>query len=309
MFNIRFYKGQPAEYVLKYVAGRITQEGLGRAFFYLQHNTQIVVIPTSTRDANFVFNETTNNFQAVTIQGQFTYRIYSPQQAASLLNFTFDPKRSAYVSEDPERLPQRIANIIQMETRRELQQRTLEETLRESQSIAATTRSRIQESRLLEPLGVELIDLFFVNARPTPEVARALEAQYRETLLRQADEAIYARRAAAVEEERTIKERERSTEIALEQQRQELIAMQGENAQREAEFKGQAIETLAAFQARASEQALAVYRTIDPRIVLAMAMKEVGAHAQRIGNLTITTEMMASLLNVPPAPPDRRRQE
>src|SRR5579862_451513 len=108
MFRIGFFKGQPTDYVIKYVGGREVRAGLGLAFFYLPHNTQIVVIPTSTRDANFVFNELTNNFQAVTIQGQFTYRIYNPAQAATLLNFAFDPQRGVYVSEDPERLPQRI---------------------------------------------------------------------------------------------------------------------------------------------------------------------------------------------------------
>src|SRR5262249_16134077 len=121
------------------------------------------------------------------------------------------------------------------------------------------------------------------------EVAKALEAQYRETLLRQADEAIYARRAAAVEEERKIKENERNTEIALEQQRQQLIALEGQNAQQEAEHKGRALETLAEFEARAAEKALAVYQSADPRIVLSVAMKEMGENARRIGNLTITT--------------------
>jgi len=301
MFDIGFFKGQPTDYVIKYVSGRITREGTGRAFYYLRHNTQIVVIPTSTNDTNFVFNETTHNFQGVTIQGQFTYRIFDPKQAASLLNFSFDPKRNAYVSEDPERLPQRITNIIQMETRREVQQRTLEETLRDSQTLAGLVLARIRQDNLLESIGVELISLYILTARPTPEVAKALEAPYRETLLRQADEAIYMRRAAAVEEERKIKENERNTEIALEQQRRQLIALEGENAQQEAEFQGRAQETLAEYQARAAEKALAVYRSTDPRIVLAIGMKEMGENAQRIGNLTITTEMLASLLNLPAA--------
>ena len=66
-------------------------------------------------------------------------------------------------------------------------------------------------------------------AKPTPEVGQALEAEYRETLLRKADEAIYARRAAAVQEERKIKENELSREIALEEQKKKLIDLQGEN--------------------------------------------------------------------------------
>jgi len=260
-------------------------------------------VPTSTRDTDFVFNELTGNFQAITVQGQFTFRIFDPMKAASLLNFTYDPRRGSYVSDDPERLPQRITNIVQMETRREILLRTLEETIRDSQAIAAAAVARIREENLLQPIGVELISLYFLSARPTPEVAKALEAPYRETMLRQADGAIYARRAAAVDEERKIKENERNTEISLEQRRQELIALQGANAQQEAEFKGRAEETLAEFQARAAEhqaaaaaKALAVYSDTDPRLVVALALKEMGENAGKIGNLTITTEMLASLL-------------
>lgn len=299
MFDIGFFKGQPTDFILKYVGGQVKQEGLGLTFLYFRHNTQIVVVPTATRDSNFIFNETTNNFQSVTVQGQFTYRIANPAQAAALLNFGWDSRRQTYVSSDPDNLPQRIANVIQMETRREIQARTLEETLRTSQAIASAALSRIQSAALLAPLGAELVSLYFLAAKPTPEVAKALEATYRETLLRQADEAIYARRSAAVAEERKIKENERRTEIALEEQRQQLIGLEGDNAQREAEFKGQAQLTLAEFEATAAEKSLAVYQTLDPRLVLAVAMKEMGENARKIGNLNITTETLASLLNAP----------
>ncbi len=259
MFGIAFFKGQPTDYVIKYVGGKLTREGMGQSFYYLTLNTQVAVIPTSTRDASFVFNELTNNFQSVTLQGQFTYRIADPVQAATQLNFAWDTRRQTYLAKDPDSLPARIANIVQMETRREIQSRTLEETLRQSQEIAAATLSHIREATLLDTLGVALTSLFFLSAKPTPEVAKALEAQYRETLLRQADEAIYARRGAAVAEERKIKESERATEIALEEQRRALIALEGDNAKIEAENKGQALETLAEFEARAAERRLAVW--------------------------------------------------
>jgi hypothetical protein len=297
MLNIGFFKGQPNEYILKYVAGRVAREGQGLAFFYLKHNTQVVVVPTSSMDANLVFNEVTNNFQAVTIQGQFTYRIHGPKQAAALLNFAMDPRTHGYLSNDPDRLAQRITNIIQMETRGELQERSLEEALGQYETIAENVLRRVKERALLEPMGVELLSVYFVAAKPTPEVAKALEADYRETLLRKADEAIYARRAAAVEEERKIKENELNTEITLEQKRRQLIDLQGENELREAENRGRALEQEAQYRARAKERELAVYKALDPRSILALAMNELGQNASQIGNLTITTEMLAALLN------------
>lgn len=297
MLNIGFFKGQATEYILQYVSGRVRREGQGIAFFYLKHNTNIVAVPTTSTDANFVFNELTRNFQAVTVQGQFTYLIHNPIQAASLLNFQVDARARKYVSEDPQRLPQRIINVIQMQTRSEIQRRSLEETLRESDLIAAAVLKRISEQALLEPMGVRLLSVYIQSQKPTPEVGKALEAESREELLKKADQAIYARRAAAVEEERKIKEKELSTQTALEQQREQLIAMQGNNAQQEAEFRGKSLEKEAEYRSRALEMQIDVYRSLDPRAILALGLKELGENAEKVGNLTITSEILAALLN------------
>jgi regulator of protease activity HflC (stomatin/prohibitin superfamily) len=292
-----FYKGQPTEYVIRYTGGEVHAEGQGISFFYLPFNTTIVLVPTSSRDVGFVFNEQTRNFQSITLQGQFTYRISEPKQAASLLNFAIHPFTREYKSDDPEKLAQRISNIIQMETRREVLARSLEEALRESEAIAHIVLTRLREDELLEPMGVELLSVHFVSARPTPEVAKALEAEYRERLLRNADEAIYARRAAAVEEERKIKENELTTDIALEERKQQFIALQGQNDRQEAEFRGLALETEAAYRNRTLIMELEAYKTLDSRVVLALAMRDLGQNAGKVGNLTITSEILAALMN------------
>ncbi len=294
---VGYFKGQPTEYILRYRSGRIRHEGQGLAFFYLKYNTQIVAVPTSSTDANLVFNEVTSNFQTVTIQGQFTYRIDNPRRAAELLNFTMDPATRQHTSNDPDRLAQRITNIVQMETRTEIQKRSLEEVLTQYETIAARVQERIKSSSLLDPLGVELLNVYFVAAKPTPEVGKALEADYREGLLRKADMAISARRAAAVEEERKIKENELNTEITLEQQRRQLIDLQGENSLREATSRGKALEEEARYQSQATRMDLDLYAGIDPKKVLALALSRLGQNADRIGNLTITSEILAGLLN------------
>jgi hypothetical protein len=275
----------------------VAREGQGLAFFYFKHSTQIVAVPTSSMDSNLVFNEVTRNFQAVTIQGQFTYRIHDAKRAAELLNFAMNPATHEYVSNDPDRLAQRITNVIQMETRTEIQRRSLEEVLSQFETIAVGVQARIKASELLEPLGAELVNVYFVAAKPTPEVAKALEADYRETMLRKADMAIYARRAAAVEEERKIKENELNTDITLEEQRRRLIDLQGENAVREAQSRGKSLEEEARYRARAKQLEVDIYSTLDARKLLALAMNDLGQNAARIGNLTITSEILAALLN------------
>lgn len=306
---ISYFKGQPNDWVRHYVGGRVRREGQGMAFYYLPHNTQLVTVPVSSVDAPFVFNEVTNNFQTVVLQGQATYRIVDPARTAAMLNFSIDPRTRRHLSDDPNRLPQRVTGIVQAVTRAEIQTRTLEQSLVQTEAIGTAVLARLRQDTRLADIGVELLGLFIASAKPTPEVARALEATYRETLLRHADEAAFARRAAAVEEERKIKENEVQTDIALEERRQLLVAIEGENAVNEAQNRGRAVETEAAYDSRAAELRLAIYRTLDPRTIAAMALQELGRNAARVGNLTITTEVLGALLDArlaenPPAPRD-----
>jgi hypothetical protein len=297
MFGIGHFKGQPTDFIIQYVSGRIKRSGPGLAFYYWQYNTQIVAIPTSSTDAAFVFKEITSNYQEVTIQGQLTYRIRDPQRAAELLNLRISPDTAKHVTEDLKVLAQRITNVVQLETRAEIARRSLEDAIRDSQVLASEVAGRARSGTAMSSFGVELLSLYFLSVRPTPEMAKALEADYREALLRKADQSIYARRAAAVDEERTIKEKELGSEVALEQQRKDLIVLQGNNALQVAQNRGAALEREAQSKAKAAEMELAVVRSLEPKTLLALALRDLGQNAGKVGNLTITSEMLASLLN------------
>jgi hypothetical protein len=285
MALLGFFKAEPTEYVLAYSNGRIFCQGAGRAFWYWEPRTSIVLVPVATIDALFVFNETTRTFQPVTVQGQITYRITAPETLARLLNFTVHPGTRKYRADDPQKLDQRIINIVQMHTRAELQQLGLEAALQSTAPLAQAVLARMQAEPSLLGLGVEVVSLFFTAIKATPELAKALEAEAREALQQRADQAIYARRAVAVEQERAIKQNELSTAVDLEQRRQELIALQGANTQAQA-----------AFDAEALRIQLAPYQALDTRLVLGLAFRDFAANAAKIGNLTITSEILEELL-------------
>jgi len=204
MALIGYFKAEPTEYILAYSNGRIFRQGAGQSFWYLPHRTSIVLVPVSTTDVSFVFNEATSNFQVITLQGQFTYRISEPQTIAQVLDFTITPRTHEYRSEDPEKLKQRIINIVQMYTRHELQGLELEEALRSSERMARGVMEHLRQEQPLAFMGVECLSIFFTSIKATPEMSRALEAEYREALQKRADQAIYSRRAEAVEQERKI---------------------------------------------------------------------------------------------------------
>lgn len=286
MFQIAYFKSEPTEYILAYSNGRIFRQGAGRAFWYWRPSTSIALVPISTIDALFMLNETTGNFQAVTLQGQITYRIIEPRTTAQLLDFTIDPRTRQHRSDDPAKLSQRIMNVVQAHTRNTLQLQTLEQALRGAETLASTVLARIQEEQVLATMGVECISLFFTAIKATPEMARALEAEYREALQQRADQATYARRADAVEQERKIKQNELSTAVDLEQRRQELVDLQGDNTRKQA-----------AFTADATRIELDPFTTLSPQLLLALAFRDFAANAQKIGNLTISSEILEQLLN------------
>lgn len=280
------FKAGPTEYALVFRNGTLARHGVGQAFWYWQPSTSIALVSVATTDALFVLNETTGNFQAITMQGQVTYRIVEPQTIARLLNFTINPANRAYLSDDPAKLGQRIVNIVQAHARAELQQLTLEEALRSAETLAATVLARMNDERVLATMGVECVSLFFTAIKATPEMTKALEAQYREAVQQRADQAIYARRAEAVEQERAIKQNELSTQVVLEQRRQELVDLQGENNRKQAEF-----------EAASTGITLAPYQALDTRLLLALAFRDFAANADKIGNLTISSEILERLLN------------
>jgi regulator of protease activity HflC (stomatin/prohibitin superfamily) len=280
-----YFKGDPSKFIIKYINGKRRRTGIGLSFFYWRMNTTIAAIPAMTIDANFVFNEFTKTNQAVTLQGHFTYRIKDPKRMSTILDFQINPRSGYYLSEDPEKLEMRIKNVVQSRTRNEIQNMGLEEALAASELLSSKIMETVESSAIIQEMGIDILSVTYLSIRPTPEIARALEAEYRESLQMKADKAIFERRAAAVEQESKIKENELNSQIALEKKRKQLVELEGANITKEAEFKAKAIET-----------ELAVYKKIPPNNLLALAMKELGENAGKIENLTITPEILAAIL-------------
>ena len=118
MFNIGFFKGQPTDYIIKFVNGKAKKEGQGLSFFYWKPTTTIAAIPVVTTDTNFIFNEITQTFQEITMQGQLTYRINDAKKISLLLDFSISPATKKYPLDPLDKLARRIINAVQMATKR-----------------------------------------------------------------------------------------------------------------------------------------------------------------------------------------------
>jgi hypothetical protein len=332
MFGYRYVKASPSTYVIQYRNGRPVREGTGLTFWYFAPSATLVSIPLESVDVPFMFREVSSDFQEVTVQGQVAYRVAAPTTLAGLMNFTLKPDGS-YASEDSTKLPQRVVNAVQVQLRAVLQGQTLQELLRGSDHLVQVVRQGLQRPDGLPGLGLELVNLSILAVKPNPETARALEAQVREQILKHADDATYARRNAAIEQERAVKENELNTEIAveakkrqireaqleaeravlvrrqaiqdeemagriaLEEKNQSLTALRTANARTEADAKAYAVAaTMKAVQGIDAKvlQALLVGQA-DPGALIAQAFQGLAENAERIGELNISPDLLQQL--------------
>lgn len=333
-FGIRFIKVQPTTYLLQYKRGKLVREGAGLAFHYYAPTSSLVAVPIASSDAPFIFNETTADFQELTIQGQVTFRITDPRRIAALLNFTLDNSGQRYLSDDPEKLAERVVNLAQVLTSKQLQRLPMRQALRASDAIVAAVRADLVASPEVAALGLEILGLSILAIKPTPESARALEAEAREELLRQADEALYRRRNASIEQERAIKENELGTELAvelkkrqirdaeidtersvlekrntlratalaantqLEESNRQLVGLRAENLRTEADAKGYSIAaTMRALSGTDPKtvQALASIG-MKPEQLIAVAFGDLADRAEKIGQLNLSPDLLRELL-------------
>lgn len=339
MIGVRFIKVEPTDYILQYGKGTLLREGTGLAFFYFAPTTSLIRIPVASTDVPFIFTEVTSDFQEVTIQGQITYRICDPKKLSQLMNFTLAPNGKTYTSDDPQKLPQRLINHTQVLTRSSLKAMSLREALGSTEDLVGVLREGLQNTEAIASLGIQVLGLSILAIKPTPETARALEADAREQILRKADEAIYARRNAAVEQERAIKENELNTEIAvenkkrqireaqmdaeksvqqkkrelreaematkiaLEETNKQLVSLSTENARLEADARAYAISAVMKVVAETDPAILQILANarMDPGQLIALAFKGLAENADKIGELNVSPELLSELLS--------RRQE
>ncbi|MNI13976.1 SPFH domain / Band 7 family protein [compost metagenome] len=334
MFGFRFVKFQPSEYVLKIKNGKVVREGVGLSFYYYVPTTSVVVVPVSSIDVPFMFEEITNDYQTVTVQGQLTYRIVDYRKTTQILNYTYNLRKNTYLSDDPGKLAQRVINIAKVLTKKQLEQLPLREAIQSSERLAKTITQEIGRNEEIGKLGIELMGLSILAIVPNKETLRALEAQAREEILRSADNALYERRNASIEQERRVKENELNTEIAVETKKKQIretqldaerSVKQKQNAMKEEqlsfdtalEAKKQELIGLTVANQRAEADAKAYELSavmnslqgvapgvlqaltnvgMKPDKLIAIAFQELAENAGKIGQLNISPDLLQGLM-------------
>ena len=331
---VRYVKTDPATYLIQYRKGKVRRQGSGLSFFYFAPSSTLVSVPLVSVDLPFMFAESTADFQEITLQGRVVYRIADPLRLSGLVNYALRPDGKGYVSDGPDRLNDRVLNQVQVAVRAEIAPLALAEALTAGARLTEAVSARLRTAETLDALGMAVMDLAILAVKPTPETARALAAEMRERVLQDADQAVYRRRNATVDEERAIRENELQTDIAvaekrrqveeaemeakravaekartieredlegriaLEERRALLVEQAAANARTEADARAYALAAVMDVMAKVEPRVLeAVASTgMGPEQLIARAFQGLAERADKIGELNISPDLLGRLL-------------
>ena len=334
MFGLRFIKTQPTTHLMQFRKGRVVREGAGLSFFYYAPSSTLVAVPVASQSSDFMLELVTADFQGVTVQGEISYRVQEPRRTAALMDFSLTPNGRGYASDDPQRLDDRVAMQAQVIIQQAVQALELKQALKASAAIARAAQQQLAAQAEIEALGLQILGVSIVAIKPTPDIARALEAEARESNLKAADDAVYLRRMAAVQNERSIRQNELDTEIAvehkkrqiqetqmeakavvvrrqnelrdeqmgadiaLEQRRKDLVAGQADNTRQLAEAEAHKVSTLMQALEKADPRVVQALAAVgmQPAQLIAQAFGGIAEKAERIGQLNMSPELLNSLM-------------
>jgi regulator of protease activity HflC (stomatin/prohibitin superfamily) len=315
----RHLRGDPSTHTLHWRRGRLVASGRGLAFWFRPLSTAVAEVPLDDREAAFLIHGRTADFQDVTVQGVITYRVTAPETLAGRLDFGIDLDTGAWSRTPLEQLAGALTQLAQQLTADHLARVTLRQALAESIDIV---RDRIAVGLVadegLAAMGVAVVAVRVAAVRPTPELERALQTPTLEAVQQGADEATFARRALAVENERAIAENELQNQIELARREELLVAQRGANERRRVEDEAQAQRVAAEGAAERSRLAAAAqadgiravegarvvaegdrldaYRDLPVAVVLGLAARELAGKLERIEHLSLSPDQLVPLV-------------
>jgi regulator of protease activity HflC (stomatin/prohibitin superfamily) len=318
-------RAEPNQHILHYRKGKLARQGPGLAYWFNQLNAAVAQIPAEDIETTFLLKERTRDLQEVTVQVVLTYRCVDPRVAASRVNFSLALETGAWIEKPLERLAGLWSQRAQDPARLYLASVPLTEAVQlGAERIRRAIAQAVTADPEIEAMGLALVGVQVVRVAPSAELEKALATPTREALQQKADQAVFERRALAVEKERAIKENELATQIELARRQEGLIAQEGANLLREAQTKAaadrervtaeaetqqiaakaaaqvaevkaegdaKALRLLADAKAEGERRRVEVWRDATGRVLLGLALQEFAGKVETIGHLNITPNL------------------
>jgi regulator of protease activity HflC (stomatin/prohibitin superfamily) len=312
-------RSEASSHVIRYRNGQAIQAGRGLAFWFRPLDTAIAELPLDDQELSFLFHGRSADLQEVVAQGIITYRVTDPDTLAARIDFGIDLASGHHTKTPLDQIAARLTGLAQQHAWAVMAATPLRDLVADG---VGRLRERIGDGLGVDAsvteMGLAIASIRVSAVQPSAEVEKALAAPTRERIAADADEAAFARRAAAVDKERAIAENELANRIELARRESELVAQEGTNERAKAteaaaagriaadgkaeirkisaEADAAAIRLVEAERNAAESDRIAVYRDLAPAVLMGLAAREFAAKIETIEHLNLTPDLLGSVL-------------
>ena len=316
---LRHFRSEPNRQVQVYRRGNKKRSGRGLSFWFAPYWTSITEIPCDDRDLPFLFHGRSRDFQDVTLQGTLTFRIARPDDLAERIDFSIDLNSGTYIKTPLEQIADLLTQLAQQLVGDYLNETPIRQLLNEAvDEVRKRLRQGMESDPNLKELGLDVISVRITDISPTSDLEKALQAPMREAIQQESDEAVFQRRALAVEKERAISENEMQNRIELARREQELIEQEGQNKRQQeteaaevyriesearasrdrlkAETNAAGIRVVEDARVESERKRMAIYEKTPTPVLFGLAARELAGKLERIEHLNLGDPSLAPLL-------------
>lgn len=323
----RRLRAEPNQHILHYRGGHLKRSGPGLAYWFNPLSAAIAQVPVEDCETTFLLKERSSDFQEVNVQTTIIYRISDPERAAKRINFTISLDNGLWVERPIERLASFWSQWAQQAVRSYLTSVPVMDAVRSGAEVMRENlKASLKGNEDIVAMGLSLVTIQVNRVSPSAEMEKAFQTPTREAIQQKADEAVFQRRALAVEKERAIKENELATQIELVRQQEELIRREGANkllatqqaadserakieaeAQRQeiaaqaeardarirAEGQAEAHRLVSGAEIDAEARRISLWKDTPSQVAAGLALQRFAEKIQGIQHLNITPELVA----------------
>jgi hypothetical protein len=233
LLPFKLFKAAPNRFVRLHAQGKVQRAGQGLSGWLVTTTGSLESIPTGTLAIPFSVEGVTKDHQNTVISGAAIFTIEETEKLAKAFDFSVGD-RGEYLSQDPQKVGDRLSEIISAAIFSTTSQRTLSELLENQDKLSEDIGERLVKSGATGTLGLEKSNLAVTNVSASPEIAQALMTIKAEELKKGADTAVHDRQMEAELKDRQLKQEQLATAKTVQESERAVLESKMETAKREA---------------------------------------------------------------------------
>src|SRR5262249_8323848 len=146
------------------------------------------------------FSGRSKDFQAITVQGDLTWHVVDPKVLGDRIDFSIDLANGRYTGKPIEQIEGLLNGLAQQVATQYFAEANVQETLNAGiEALRKRLEDALTGADRIAGMGLEISAIRLKSIAPSAELEKALQTPTFEALQQKADQAVYERRALAVE--------------------------------------------------------------------------------------------------------------